>query len=253
MSRSYPLYNELLKSVPDIKQYFQTEEIDFDQKGLPLLKFSLIQFPTKPLIIIMAGIHGEESAPPLTIFQHYTDFYRLATKNKINLIIYPLVNPWGFDNNQRYTQENLNCADNWVHKIEGKTANNVQYLKKELTNDIKNTNTDIIFIDLHEDIDTQSEFFLYSFGARTFETPILETAQKFFPLTENSHNNLTGLKNGVIYEEHDGSAEDFMSHQKGVIFSCCTETPLHQSLTSRVNCNHSIIETIIKFTAIQQS
>lgn len=44
----------------------------------------------------MAGCYGEEPAPSLAIFKDYKLFSETAKKYKVNLIIYPLVNPWGF-------------------------------------------------------------------------------------------------------------------------------------------------------------
>ncbi len=247
MSMSYPLYKDLLKFIPRISKYFEVKNINSGQKEQPLLKLSTIQFPSEPLIIIMAGVHGEELAPPLTLFKYYADFYKKALRFKVNLVIYPLVNPWGFNRDKRCTKENLNCADNWVHKKEGDTARNVRLLREELKDDTKSSKEDIVFIDLHEDIDTKNSFFLYSFGERIYEKPLLRVAKKYFPIAHD--NSLEGLKRGVIYEEHDGSAEDFMSHQKGVVFSCCTETPLHGPLSLRIACNKAIIETIIRLAA----
>jgi hypothetical protein len=52
--------------------------------------------PEDPVLFINAGIHGEETAGPLTILNNLKNIFSYARKNKVKLIIYPLCNPSGF-------------------------------------------------------------------------------------------------------------------------------------------------------------
>ena len=242
LERLYWSYSNILKIVPKIKKYFKITSTNLGEGSYSLLKFSLVQFVSRPLLIIMAGVHGEEPAPTLAVFKYYSKFYKLAQKSKINLIIYPLVNSWGFDHIKRYTKTNINCADNWIHKKIGPTALSVKLLKKMLKKDIKDNNK-VMFIDLHEDSNKPKKFYLYSFGNRKYEKALLSVAARYFSIAKD--NSSINLVDGAIYEKHDGTAEDFMSHQNRVISSCCTETPSGQLLDQRIACNKEIIESTI--------
>lgn len=91
---------------------------------------------------------------------------------------------------------------------------------------------------------------MFSFGNREYEKPLLEVREKYFPilkdcvLNDEIYQNVK-IKKGVCYDFHDGTAEDFMSHQ-GVEFTCCTETPATQTLSKRINCNTGLILKIIE-------
>jgi len=58
-------------------------------------------FADAPLLMIMAGCHGEEPAPPLAFFKNYQRIAEAAETHRVNLVLYPLVNPWGFSRNKR--------------------------------------------------------------------------------------------------------------------------------------------------------
>lgn len=90
--------------------------------------------PEDPILFITAGIHGEETAGPLTILNKLKDIFRYARKNKVKLIIYPLCNPSGFAQMTRYN----------IDEGEGELGNN-DFLRYEMADgtmkdDIKNSN-----------------------------------------------------------------------------------------------------------------
>ena len=57
------------------------------------------------IMLIRAGIHGDEVAGPLTIIQYFNRIFDYAHKRDVKLIIYPLGNPAGFDARQRYNTD----------------------------------------------------------------------------------------------------------------------------------------------------
>ena len=75
------------------------------------------------VMLIRAGVHGDEVAGPLTILKYFQRMFDYAHKRGVKLIVYPLANPSGFDARQRYN----NDAD------EGSRANN-DFLLYELDN-----------------------------------------------------------------------------------------------------------------------
>jgi predicted deacylase len=60
------------------------------------------------IMLIRAGIHGDEVAGPLTIIQYFNRIFDYAHKRGVKLILYPLGNPAGFDARQRYNTDYSN-------------------------------------------------------------------------------------------------------------------------------------------------
>lgn len=54
------------------------------------------------LLIITTGFHGEEPAGPLTIAHYARKIIHYAQKKKVKVVIYPCINPSGFEYNKRY-------------------------------------------------------------------------------------------------------------------------------------------------------
>jgi len=46
--------------------------------------------PEDDILLLRAGIHGEESAGPLSILEHFEEIVDYAHKNRLKLIIFPL-------------------------------------------------------------------------------------------------------------------------------------------------------------------
>ena len=238
----HPLYNKLLENIPEIKNYFSVSFLSVPEEKFKLVKFEKIISSDYPLLIIMSGCHGEEPAPCLSIFKYYKLFSEVAEKSKINIIFYPIINPWGFDRNKRRDKENLNCNNNWIHKKDKNIAKGVSIISK----DIKKYNA-LIFASLHEEDEVINEFYAFTFGDRKYEKVLIKVGKKYFPISKDGSRELN-IKDGIVFEDHDGSAEDFMFHQ-GCKFSCCTETPSKQSLTKRILCNKDLILSLIKITS----
>ena len=75
------------------------------------------------IMLIRAGVHGDEVAGPLTIIEYFNRIFDYAHKRGLKLIIYPLGNPAGFDARQRYNTDFR----------EGSGANN-DFIRYELEN-----------------------------------------------------------------------------------------------------------------------
>ena len=79
--------------------------------------------PNNRFMLIRAGIHGDEVAGPLTIIRYFNHIFDYAHKRGVNLIVYPLGNPAGYDARQRYNTD----------EGEGSGANN-DFVRYELEN-----------------------------------------------------------------------------------------------------------------------
>ena len=236
-------YHQLLKGIHKVENYFEVKFLAIPDEKFKLVRFAKITSSNFPLLMIMAGCHGEEPAPSLAIFKNYKLLSEVAKKSGVNLVLYPLVNPWGFDRNKRLNREGLNCNRNWIHK----GSNNIVASEVEvITKDIKNY-TPLIFANIHEDDGTKKEFYIFSFGNKKYNSPLIKVGRKYFPILKDGKYNDIKVKNGVVYNHHDGSAEDFMFH-RGCKFSCCTETPSFQSLSKRIKCNTDLILKLIELS-----
>ena len=241
MKLAHPTYQQLLKNIPEIQKYFKVELLDVPDEKFKLVKFTKHISAKAPLLMLMAGCHGEEPAPPLAIFKNYQQIAKAAEKYRVNLVIYPLVNPWGFSRNKRFNREGVSCNTNWIHSDGESPAKEIGVIKKDMKK-YKPT----MFLSMHEDSETGESFYFYSFGDQTYEKFLIQAGEKHFPILKDGSFGDLEIKKGAVYELHDGTAEDFMSHRGRSTFSCCTETPLLQPLSKRVQCNTDWILELIK-------
>ena len=90
--------------------------------------------PKDKVVIIRAGIHGEETAGPLTLLKNISSIFDYAHLNQVKLIVYPLANPSGFEMGKR---DNIDEAEG-----EGLTDDFIYYELKngKIVDDIRNKN-----------------------------------------------------------------------------------------------------------------
>ena len=67
--------------------------------------FSQPIFPTDKILLIRAGIHGDETAGVLTLMKHIGKIFDYAHARGVKLIVFPLDNPSGFEGQARYNSE----------------------------------------------------------------------------------------------------------------------------------------------------
>lgn len=61
--------------------------------------------PTDKILLIRAGIHGDEIPGPLTIMERVSEIFDYAHERGVKLIVFPLDNPSGFEARTRYNIE----------------------------------------------------------------------------------------------------------------------------------------------------
>lgn len=134
MTSSHFSYPRLLNGIRKIEDCFEVKFLTVPGEKFKLVKFAKIISSNFPFLMIMAGCHGEEPAPSLAIFKNYKLFSEAAKKMGVNLVFYPLVNPWGFDRNKRLNRKGLNCNNNWIHKESKIVASEVKVIAKDMKN-----------------------------------------------------------------------------------------------------------------------
>jgi len=73
------------------------------EKSYDIFQFSSAKIiPTDPIVLIRAGIHGDEIFGPLTLMKYSGEIFSYAHERGVKLIIFPLDNPSGFEGKTRY-------------------------------------------------------------------------------------------------------------------------------------------------------
>jgi len=251
-------------------------------------KFELAKIASKKIskknkiIMIVAGIHGDEKAGPLTILEYGNRIINYAHKRGIKIIIYPLINPSGFEKNTRYNIDSnawgCGCGDfiryelkngkivddlagkrvfkNWYwssdKKLKIKLAEETrlmhELLRKEPLKQIKAA------IDIHQDyLSSQKKYFAYQYSfenKKVFEK-IVPKVSEIVPILKNGkiwagHASGIALKsdeNGFIVR-HDGTITDLL-YRLGTKYSIAIETIGSTPLDKAMSVNLTWILNII--------
>jgi predicted deacylase len=216
--------------------------------------------PDDRVMLIRAGIHGDETAGPLTVIQYFNRIFDYAHKRNVKLIIYPLGNPAGFDARQRYNTDAGGGGSavnndfvlyelekgNWVgdirrgakfsrwywssdrrlhHHLPAETALMHDLLKRDPLACI------VAALDLHQDTISPIEgaaAYHYAFGDLSIYSRIVEAIQKHVPVLANKVIN-AGQSSGMrtnrqgFIVRHDGTLGDLL-HRLGVKYTVTSET-----------------------------
>lgn len=231
-------YLNYLKEISKIKK----EGIEIIKVGiayrLPLIKI-ILNKSGKRTVCFSAGIHGEEIAGPLAVLE-FLKRYNAKEFPNIKIILFPVVNPSGFDKEERLNKEGINLNQSFLEK-------NIPKEDKIFYNEIKKEKI-FFFHALHEDSD-EKRFYLYNFEKR-FEKvyrKIISLAKKFFPINLEKIIDHAPASKGMITNKPDKSFEYRLYKEKKTKYSLCTETPMKQSLKKRIRLNVEIMRLILNF------
>ena len=101
-------FNAELKKLAAARQDIEIKRHRLEHRTVKYDFFRIASKGIKPndkIMLIRAGIHGDEVAGPLTIIRYFNRMFDYAHKHGVKLIIYPLGNPAGFDAGQRYNND----------------------------------------------------------------------------------------------------------------------------------------------------
>jgi hypothetical protein len=254
MNRITSYNKRLFKAVSDKKLWMTVlGEIGGYQiwflRNYPALKHSI------PRLLIVSGFHGEEQAGPLGLLKWLEDFDPHLYLN-VNLSMIPIVNPIGFNKNERYNdkKEKTNCG--FCHPENGDLPSREGVILIKNFPMLKASAKDG-FMSLHEDINAE-KFYLYTFERSkepgTFTQAMKDEQAKFFePLTDEivyadaMADKGIEVKDGVVYRLCDGSMEDFCFHE-GINRVVTTETPGTFKMEKRIEANVALINKFIEIS-----
>lgn len=113
-------------------------------KEFPLVSVEIISNPALPLVLLSAGIHGDEPAGVHALAEFLTQSVN-AYAMKCNFVVLPCMNPVGF---KRSTRENENGVDLNRNFLAEKPEEEVRAIKKCIAALRKKF---LVAVDLHED------------------------------------------------------------------------------------------------------
>lgn len=240
-------FEQYLEKINLIVGNFPNFEVEILSKdGVAVVKIKSKSIDNKIDLAIAGGVHGEEIAGSMAIIENLHEILREAEEKNIKILVYPIVNFFGLERRERFNADGISCNSFWIHE-DGIMAIESQLVKDNISQYRVN-----YFISLHEDGEIEEQkFYLYNFGDIEVAKRLVEVASTEIPAFETGFHGTAGedkIMNGMIYDEHDGTFEDFMYHQ-GAKASICTETPLKMDLQKRIAINNKWIKEIIKIAA----
>lgn len=180
----------------------------------------------RPTVLLVGTLHGDEPAGAYALTHHLEEMIRQSEKSAVNLLVVPCGNPYGLDKRTKYNPHNKKTNGGFVHPEIGEPSPESNRLKRLLSGSKAG-----YYLDLHEDKDMRGVY-LYAFKDRSLAKKLLHAMAKTLPIEENPwmddpdfKDRRIDLKNGIVFEMHDGSSEDFMSHRPGCRFAGALETP----------------------------
>lgn len=214
--------------IVDRVENFPIYRIDINKKG-------------KLTICITAGIHGDEPSGPFGILKFLKIYKPVASDPK--LIIIPVVNPFGFDQNKHSGAEGVNLNRHFFDKSLPKSIRKLYYdLKKEKID---------FFVSLHEDGKKRS-FYIYEYSRKEndiFEK-IIYFISKRWPITRGKYIHRNPAERGIIYKPRSDSSFEERMFEDGVPFATCIEVPDYISFKARVQELSRVLKLIIKHFSV---
>lgn len=225
-------------------------------------------------LLITAGFHGEEYNGPISLLKMIDEIVDYSKKKKVNLLIYPCVNPSGFDLRQRYNASGEK-PNNFFLEYEIKKgkwtdwlllrqkflrfrliqpkAKESRLLKEDL---IKWGTVPVGILDIHQDNELpKCDFYAYILDKKELYQKIMAKLDKVGKRCSNATAIMyPGIRpapsekidrDGFIMI-HDGTITD-MFWRLGSVYSVTVETHTEASLQKVIAINKVWIKTIIDF------
>ncbi len=179
---------------------------------------------SRPTVCIVATLHGEEPAGTNACATHLAAILKTANEHRVNIVMIPCANPYGFDRGIRKTPVSEFMNGGYIHPELTKPSSEVKRLRTFL----KKTGADF-YLDLHEDCESHGAY-VYAFNDRQIAKKLLQAVTRFIPIEKKPLMDDPDIMNadisrGIVFEAHDGSSEDMMSHERSCRFSAALETP----------------------------
>ena len=183
-----------------------------------------------PALWLLAGIHGEEPAPPNAVAANLDKVQALAAKG-IPVVLFPLCNPFGYSKGWRYPDadkrragHSVGDSDHYLLDKQGKPRANAPASPQSaaLTAKVLELATDyppVISVDLHED-DSLPAGYVYSQGPKGYDDPAAKAVlgkmrELKYPVKLTGQTDFDEkIVGGIISNVNDGSIDELIASEK---------------------------------------
>jgi predicted deacylase len=216
-------YLRLVNEIINIQSPFDTEIagiINYDQ-SYPFISLHTHSKLAKWNVVVNSGAHGTESVGVRVMLRFLQEFNK-ELLGYYNLILFPIVNPFGYVYNRRKNGNNQYGNNGFNQKKEENLTSEAKLIRDTIPNKID------LFIDVHADSD-KNGFYIYERkrpeAKSLAEISLKELRKNKIPILEAGTVYYEKCVNGVVIQPiKDGSMDDSM-FQKGAIYSLCLEIP----------------------------
>jgi hypothetical protein len=224
--------------------------------------------PGAHLLVITSGFHGEEPAGPLTLLQHLEEVIDYARSRDVGLLVYPCINPSGFEDGSRYNRSGENPNNDflryevgpghWKGELEPGEPflrwvifdggpKETKAIRAELERQQRRPNA---ALDIHQDNYMAGELtYAYVFGDQSAYSPIVEESEKHARVVKNAQVDEVNRTNDLgLIEYNDGSVTDYYL-RRGVPYAAALETTTRTALESSQEINLNWIRGFVDLAA----
>jgi hypothetical protein len=195
----------------------------------------------EPTLLITGGIHGDEPAGPYGILQWLKE---ADYPDDLRIIILPMLNPTGFDKNDRNNEDNRDL--NRGFNVKKKPSQELELIQKSL-----NGETLSMLLSLHEDRGHGGIYLYHADVDEDICRDILTRCAEIIPITKEKTVYGDKCDNGMIYIElkntdpkHAHSLENTL--QSLGIGQITFETPALAELSKRIGSHALMIQKVIE-------
>ena len=278
-------YQELIKGFEEkaceLESYGGVKEtVNGERKHYRLYKI-VVNPQHKKTLLITSGFHGEEFNGPISLLNIFDEISAYAKKMRVRLIIYPCINPSGFDLHKRYNASDEEQNNDFMRyelgngKLVGmlkpgekfkrfksvlSPAKEVRYLQHDLENsNLTTTEIPDAVLDIHQqkgNLDN-GDFYAYNYDNRAACLRIMKKIGKIAKVARRgsawNFNDDGRLIHCQIDDDglvllYDGSITDFF-HRSGSEYAVCAETNADLALEKVCAVNMIWVKELIKLIA----
>jgi len=240
---SYEMYlSELLERIH--RRHLPCEIVGHELSERTGIEYPIYRFNVnegaRGRICIISGVHGNEIAGPLSLLSLFDNprFHELA--EHFHCVIYPLVNPTGFDLRQRFDDDGRDLNAVYAITMESK---NYQENQAIIADAEKYLPFDAV-ITLHEDSDSE-QFYMYGLGRHNtpFYHEICNLAITMCPPWSNA--DIYGCESDdlglILSTARDHAFDGYFYAREYAPIACTVETPGRREIVFRTRMMEELV------------
>lgn len=189
-------------------------------------------------ICAIGTMHGNETAGVEALLDYLEN---IQFNKNVRLLIFPLLNPYGYVNNIRINGENRD-----INRSFAKEGTEEARVFKEV---FERERIDFL-VSMHENNSADGFYCFHSEEKAAKYKPLIKLAEEFFPILDQKSLYGDKVENGLIWcpknsklVQHRNSLENWV--QKHGTNFICTETPAKYPLKKRINCQKAILKYVV--------